>query len=119
MVSISPALVSTTEGGHAEFNCLATGVGLGDFEYQWSFNNSLIPSQNTSTLIINNITHGDDGNYACSVRNPYEGIGHSGVARLMILGTYRYLYIATCMVVENNCIAMQWDTFERKVRDCL
>ena len=86
LVTISPALINITEGGHAEFKCFADGVGSSHFEYQWNFNQHLIPGQSTSILIINNITYADSGDYTCSVRNQYEGIGHSGVARLVTSG---------------------------------
>ena len=87
MVTISPELIQTREGENATLNCSATGVG--DFEYQWFINNTrLIPDQNTSTFIISNIKDVDSGNYTCNVTNPYGGTGHSGITRLVILGTY-------------------------------
>lgn len=88
MVSISPGLINGRKGGRAEFNCLATGVGEAEFEYQWFLNQRLIPDQSTSTLIINDVTYADSGDYTCSVRNPYKGIGHSGVANLLISGIH-------------------------------
>ena len=101
-VVISPALTNTKKGGHVEFNCLATGVGAIQFEYQWFFNQLLISGQNTSTLIIDSVTDTNSGNYTCSVINAYEGIGHSGVARLVILGMY-YNYVAMYII-------RQWDS---------
>ena len=86
MVNIFPELINATKGGRAEFNCLASGVGATDFEYQWFLNQLRIPDQNTSTLIINDVTYANGGDYTCSVRNPYKGIGHSGVAKLFISG---------------------------------
>ena len=59
-------------------------MGAANFEYQWFLNQLLISHQNTSTLIINAVTNVDGGDYACSVRNPYKGIGHSGIAKLFI-----------------------------------
>ena len=88
VVTISPVTMNISEGGRAEFNCLATGVGSIDFEYQWFFNQLLISGQNTSTLIINDITYANSGDYTCSVRNSYKGISHSGVAKLLILGIH-------------------------------
>ena len=88
MVTISPALKNAKGEESVEFNCLATGVGAADFEYQWFLNQHLISDQNISTLIINDITYANSGNYTCSVRNSYKGIGHSGVGRLFISGIY-------------------------------
>jgi len=87
VVNISPALVNTTVGEQVKLSCLATGVGVTEFEYQWFLNKRPIPSQDTSTLIINSVTKDDSGNYTCSVINPYNGSGHSGVARLFVSGT--------------------------------
>ena len=92
MVNISPELINASKGGRAEFNCLASGVGATDFEYQWFVNQLLISDQNTSTLTINDVTYVNSGNYTCSVRNPYKEIGHSGVAKLFISGTYILTY---------------------------
>ena len=92
MVNISPELINARKGGRAEFNCLATGVGATDFEYQWFVNQLLISDQNTSTLTINDVTYINSGDYTCSVRNPYKEIGHSGVAKLFISGTYILAY---------------------------
>ena len=89
MVSIVSARKIVKEGEHAEFNCTATGVGVNDFSYQWFLNNIPISSQDrfqSSTLVINSVSEKNTGDYTCSVRNPYGGIGRSGIARL-ILGT--------------------------------
>ena len=91
LVTILPELINASKGGSAEFSCTATGVGAADFEYQWFLNQRLISLQNTPTLIVNDITSADSGDYTCSVRNPYKGIGNSGVARLFISSTYVYL----------------------------
>ena len=90
MVSISPGLINASKGGRAELTCLATGVGEAEFEYQWFLNKLLIPDQSTSTLIINDVTYANSGDYTCSVRNPFKGIGHSGVAKLLISGIHIY-----------------------------
>ena len=88
MVNISPGLINARKGGHAELTCFASGVGEAEFEYQWFLNQRLIPDQNTPTLIINDVTYANSGDYTCSVRNPFKGIGHSGVAKLLISGIH-------------------------------
>ena len=87
VVTILPEQINIMSGESVEFNCMATGVGATDFEYQWFVNQRLIPGQHASTLIINDVTKADSGNYTCSVRNPYKGIGYSGIASLLISGT--------------------------------
>ena len=89
MVNISPGLINARKGESTEFTCSATGVGETEFEYQWFLNQRHIPDQNTSTLIINHVTYADSGDYTCSVRNPFKGIGHSGVAKLLYSGIHR------------------------------
>ena len=100
MVNIFPELINATKGGHAEFNCLASGVGTTDFEYQWFLNQLRIPDQNTPTLIINDVTYANGGDYICSVRNPYKGIGHSGVAKLFISGIAIIIIIFNLLLIE-------------------
>ena len=88
VVTILPELINASKGESTNFSCTATGVGTADFEYQWFLNQRLISLQTTPTLIINDVTSADSGDYTCSVRNPYKGIGHSGVARLFISSMY-------------------------------
>ena len=85
MVTVEPELLETKKGEYAEFNCSAIGTGTEHFRYQWFLNKDLIPDQNTSTLVINNISQYDAGDYTCSVSNSlYGGIGRSGRARLTL-----------------------------------
>jgi len=89
VVNILPARKTVKKGERAEFICTATGVNANDFLYQWFLNNIPISSQDrfqSSTLVINSVSEKNTGDYTCSVRNPYGGIGRSGIARL-ILGT--------------------------------
>ena len=43
-----------------------------------------VVDQAMPTLIINDVTEDDTGDYVCFVRNPYGDIGQSGVARLIL-----------------------------------
>ena len=90
MVNIVPTQIEVQKGGYAEFNCSATGVGTDDFEYQWFLNKALVAGQNTSTLVTDEVSEYNAGEYTCSVRNIYGGIGRSGVARL-ILGNHKIM----------------------------
>ena len=85
VVTVEPELLEAKKGEYAELNCSAVGIGTDDFRYQWFFNKDLIPGQNTPTLVINNISQHNAGDYTCSVHNSlYGGIGRSGVARLTL-----------------------------------
>ena len=75
------------EGENVRLLCSATGVGINNFIYQWILNNLPIADQDSSILIITDVSEYDTGDYVCFVRNPYGGIGQSNVARL-ISGTH-------------------------------
>ena len=85
-VNVTPAEVKVKKGESVEFFCSATGLGANNFTYQWFLNDLPIADQAMPTLVINDVTKADSGDYTCSVRSPYERIGRSGVARLLILG---------------------------------
>ena len=85
-VNITPAEVKVRKGERVEFFCSATGVCSNNFTYQWFLNDLLIAGQATSTLVINSASENNTGDYMCVVRNAYEGISQSEVARF-ILGT--------------------------------
>lgn len=115
VVTISPALINASKGESVEYNCLATGMHMGaaDFEYQWFLNQLIIYGQNASTLIIDDVTKVDSGNYMCSVRNPCKGIGHSEVAMLLVLGMYiNFQFVATVAIwvfLDQSCQSVTVD----------
>ena len=74
------------EGESVEFTCTATGLGTNSFTYQWFLNDLPVADQDTPTLVINDVSGDDTGDYVCFVGNPYGGTGQSEIARL-ILGT--------------------------------
>ena len=81
---VSEVEVNAREGERVEFVCSATGIGSDDFVYQWFLNNLRIADQTTSTLVIAAASENDAGDYKCFVRNQYNGIGQSEVARLVL-----------------------------------
>ena len=81
---VSEAEVKAREGERVEFVCSATGIGSDDFVYQWFLNDLRIADQDTSTLVIDAASENDTGDYTCFVRNQYNGIGQSEVARLVL-----------------------------------
>ena len=83
-VSVTLAEVEVRKGDNVEFICSATGMGANNFTYQWFLNDLPVAVQAMPTLVINDVTESDTGDYVCFVRNPYGGIGQSGVARLII-----------------------------------
>ena len=89
-VSIKPAEARVTEGKTVEFSCTATGFGANDFTYQWFLNDLPVAGQATPTLVINDVSEDDTGNYMCFVRNAYGGVGQSETARLTLMGTLTF-----------------------------
>ena len=81
---LSEIAVKAKEGQRVEFVCSATGVGSDDFVYQWFLNDLHVADQDTSTLVIGAVSENDTGDYECFVRNPYNGIGQSEVAKLVL-----------------------------------
>ena len=73
----NPGEVVVKEGEHVEFICLATGIGDGNFKYQWFLNEYPVVGQDAQSLIIDSVSEDDTGGYTCSVLNPYGGIGQS------------------------------------------
>ena len=84
MVIVIPVKVKVEKGKGAKYVCSATGLGIANFIYQWFLNDLPIADQAMPTLVINDVTEDDTGDYMCFVRNQYEGIGQSGVARLIL-----------------------------------
>ena len=81
---VSEVEVKAREGERVEFICSATGIGSDDFVYQWFLNDLHIANQDKSTLVIGAASENDTGDYRCFVRNQYNGIGQSEVARLVL-----------------------------------
>lgn len=82
-MSVTPSSIAATEGDSITFTCLATGVGMNNFTYEWSLNNSLInevtePSYN---IIVSEMTI---GNYTCVVKNQFGGSSQSNMAILTL-----------------------------------
>ena len=81
---VSEVEVNAREGERVEFVCSATGVGSDEFIYQWFLNDLRITDQATPTLVIGAASENDTGDYKCFVKNQYNGIGQSEVARLVL-----------------------------------
>ena len=81
---VSEIEVKAREGQRVEFICSATGVGSDDFVYQWFLNDFRVADQDTSTLVIGAVSENDTGDYKCFVRNQYNGIDQSEVAKLVL-----------------------------------
>ena len=81
---VTPAEVKVEKGERAEYVCSATGLGINNFIYQWFLNDLPIADQAMPTLVINDVTEDNTGDYVCFVGNPYGGIGQSEVARLIL-----------------------------------
>lgn len=73
------------------FTAIASGVGLANFTYQWTYENLFVTNENkTSTIIhgngttltITNVMESESGLYICSVRNIY---GNTAVSNWVIL----------------------------------
>ena len=85
-VNVVPVEVQVRKGENAEFVCSATGLNASSFIYQWFLNDLPVATQTMPTLVINDVTENDTGEYVCFVRNPYGAIGQSAVVRLILFG---------------------------------
>ena len=56
-----------SQGQQLQLNCSSEGGP--QLEYTWLFSDDIIPNENDSTLIIDNVTTTDGGNYTCNVTN--------------------------------------------------
>ena len=88
---LSEIEINAREGQRVEFVCSATGVGSDDFIYQWFLNGLRVADQDISTLVIGAVSENDTGDYKCFVRNQYNGIGQSKVAKL-VLGKPMFIF---------------------------
>ena len=85
MVYIDPPIITLNEGQSTQLFCSATGAGASDFVYQWFLNREPVDGQNTSILKIDAVSVYMTGDYTCSVKNRYEGIGRSQNKATLIL----------------------------------
>jgi hypothetical protein len=99
-VNAAPAITTQPQhrgvclGNTATFSVSATGTGL---TYQWRINGNDIPGANSSTLIINNVTAANTGNYTVVVSGTCAPSVTSNVAILSIDATNTWLG-----TVDNN-----------------
>ena len=93
MVSIaSEEQVRVRKSERVEFVCSATGLGAGNFIYQWFLNGLPIADRDTSTLVIGTVSEDDTGDYKCFVRNQYNGTGQSEVV-ILVLGKVLFTFL--------------------------
>jgi hypothetical protein len=63
------------------------GSGSAPLNYQWTFNNTAIPSATSPTLTLNNVSIANDGAYACVLSNT-AGSLTSNTATLIVQSVY-------------------------------
>jgi len=68
-VIVTPASQSVGLTFTATFTAAVSGTRAEYFVYQWRHNGSNITGQTGHTLIINNVTESDSGNYDCVASN--------------------------------------------------
>lgn len=81
---VSEREVKVKGGERAEFVCSATGVGTDNFIYKWYLNDLPVAGQDKPTLVIVAVSEDNTGDYKCFVRNQYNGVGESEVAKLIL-----------------------------------
>ena len=85
------------EGDSVNFFCSATGLGASTFTYQWFLNREPVDGQSTSLLVIDEVSVYTTGDYTCSVKSQYGGIGRSGKATLILSGNYTAKYLCSVL----------------------
>lgn len=81
---VSEREVKVKGGERAEFVCSATGVGTDNFIYKWYLNDLPVAGQDKPILVIVAVSEDNTGDYKCFVRNQYNGVGESEVAKLIL-----------------------------------
>ena len=81
---VSEKEIKVKKGERVEFTCSATGLNSSDFIYNWYLNDRLVVGQGRPTLVIDIVSEDDTGYYQCFVRNPYNGVGQSELAQLIL-----------------------------------
>ena len=81
VITMQPQSQSVPSGSDVTFTASADGAL--PFFWQWQFNGVAIPGATTSTLILNQVTPNENGNYTVAVTNSY-GFDYSQVATLNV-----------------------------------
>ncbi len=80
VITQQPVTTSVLAGQNANFSVTASGSTL---SYQWFFNNSIIPSESASALVLTNVNASQAATYFVVVTN-YLGSATSSVAALSV-----------------------------------
>ena len=122
VITSSPQNEAAGEGGFAIFSVNAAGSPAPNF--QWQFNGTNLPGATSSTLVLNNLTANQTGNYSVVVTN-LAGVTNSNPATLVVaptslLATNGAIKILTYNVAGNNSgtatNAADWSTSAPQVQ---
>jgi hypothetical protein len=81
VITVQPQSQAVYSGSGVIFTASADGAP--PLFWQWQFNGGAIPGATTSTLMLNQVTTNQSGNYTVAVTNSY-GFDHSQVATLTV-----------------------------------
>jgi len=70
-VTVDPPSQSVEVTGTAMFTTTVSGVGKGNFSYQWRHNGVDINGEICNALTVDSVTKAHRGNYECAVKNNY------------------------------------------------